>query len=526
MLAHVLPNFTKKEISILEPSVGDGAFIEAFASSHYLKNFKNISFTSVEKDITELEKARRKALRIKSKNAKFVFRGNNFLDWQSTSSGGYSLIVGNPPYVRRRYMHEDHVLICEKIHKSAELKAESIKNIWSAFLIRCVQLLSNEGIIAFVLPAELLQSNFTSTIRDFLLRQFQRVEIFTFNNLLFKSIGQDTILLIGYKTSADKGTYYVNIEDIEQLQNRTFKLQLNEMVQRTNTKWTHHILEPNEIELLDSLKKRFQKIDFYTGSKPGIVTAANQFFIVNTEKERKYELSAYCHPIIQKGIFVNGKVSFEKADLSSLIDSNRPSKFLDFSELKNGTIPSNVQKYLQLGIDDDIPSRYKCLKRDKWFVIPNISKPANAFFFKRCHAYPKLLKNEANVLVTDSAYEVNMREGYNVDDFIFSFYNSVTLIFSELSGRYYGGGVLELTPREFKNLPIPYVKLDTGAYREFKDKFRNKKSIQDILDENDLTILGDVYQIREEELLKLRLIRNKLVNKRLRKSNDSKHSNI
>jgi adenine-specific DNA-methyltransferase len=49
-----------------------------------------------------------------------------------------------------------------------------------------------------------------------------------------------------------------------------------------------------------------------------------------------------------------------------------------------------------------------------------------------------------------------MKEDYDLNSLIFSFYNTLTLLMSEIEGRYYGGGVLELIPSEFKKLPIPY----------------------------------------------------------------------
>jgi hypothetical protein len=43
------------------------------------------------------------------------------------------------------------------------------------------------------------------------------------------------------------------------------------------------------------------------------------------------------------------------------------------------------------------------------------------------------------------------------------FFNSLTLAWAEVCGRSYGGGVLELEPREAEELPIPYsadIKID------------------------------------------------------------------
>jgi adenine-specific DNA-methyltransferase len=64
---------------------------------------------------------------------------------------------------------------------------------------------------------------------------------------------------------------------------------------------------------------------------------------------------------------------------------------------------------------------------------------------------------------------------------IFSFYNSLTLVFAETNGRYYGGGVLELTPSEFKKLPIPYINISASKFEDFTNEFENKENIEEII---------------------------------------------
>ena len=65
--------------------------------------------------------------------------------------------------------------------------------------------------------------------------------------------------------------------------------------------------------------------------------------------------------------------------------------------------------------------------------------------------------NESNVYVTDSFYRANVLDQFNVNNLAFSFYNTLTMVLAELKGRFYGGGVLELTPSEFKSLKVPYI---------------------------------------------------------------------
>ena len=133
----------------------------------------------------------------------------------------------------------------------------------------------------------------------------------------------------------------------------------------------------------------------------------------------------------------------------------------------------------------DFVNGWKCSKRKIWYIIPNISTIPDAFFFKRCHQYPKLLINEAQVYVTDSAYKICMKTGFDLSSFIYSFYNTLTIVCSELFGRYYGGGVLELIPSEFKRLPIPYVAINEKIFQQFYNRAKKAANITEILQEND-----------------------------------------
>lgn len=59
-----------------------------------------------------------------------------------------------------------------------------------------------------VLPAELLQVSFAEELRHYILNKFQRIEIITFDNLLFECKGQNTIIFIGYKESKNTASIF------------------------------------------------------------------------------------------------------------------------------------------------------------------------------------------------------------------------------------------------------------------------------------------------------------------------------
>ena len=67
-----------------------------------------------------------------------------------------------------------------------------------------------------------------------------------------------------------------------------------------------------------------------------------------------------------------------------------------------------------------------------------------------------MILNSAKAYSTDTMHRIWFKDNVNVKALIASYYNTITFIFVELSGRSFGGGALELMPSEVANLYIPY----------------------------------------------------------------------
>jgi len=511
LVSHLVKKFDDRQsISVLEPSAGDGIFIRTIYNEPAIaKKIKTI--VAVEKNGTELNKIIKD---VKQPSLKAIH--SDFLDFQNGNRRTFGLVIGNPPYIRKGLLKKKQLEMCVDIHARANLAAIKTKNIWTAFLVRCIEFTEENGILAFVLPSELLQVKFAAELRDLIIKEFERVEIFTFNELLFNDCkGQDTLILIAERKSNSKGIYYCNIDKSSDLDKGKFTLAQNAKIKES--KWTHHHLETDEIELLEKLKNQIKTVNDYSTSKAGIVTAANDYFIVDEKTVEEYSLHDFIRPIIKKGLFVNGSVELSANDFQLLVDQSKPAYLIALNQ--NSAIRKNAKlwSYLKIGEEKDIPNRYKTSIRDNWYEVPNIGSEPEAFFFKRCNEYPKLIKNSAKVLATDSAYVISMKEGYAIENLIYSFYNSLTLSFAELQGRYYGGGVLELTPNEFKQLPIPFALIAPKRFQDYVDEFKSKKSIKEVCKEYDSFILKTIDKnLDSDNILKLFNIREKLYMRRVK----------
>jgi hypothetical protein len=102
--------------------------------------------------------------------------------------------------------------------------------------------------------------------------------------------------------------------------------------------------------------------------------------------------------------------------------------------------------------------------------------------------------------------------------FIASFYNSLSLAFSEIVGRSYGGGVLELMPSEAGKILLPYQTDNADLLATIDKMMREKKSIDEILKITNKQILKDGYDFTDKEIKLADSIWKKLSARRLNRN--------
>ena len=105
---------------------------------------------------------------------------------------------------------------------------------------------------------------------------------------------------------------------------------------------------------------------------------------------------------------------------------------------------------------------------------------------------------------------------------VLSYYNSISFAFTEICGRSYGGGVLEILPGEVGNVLVPI--LDCVPIEKVKEILyqvdeivRNGENIEKALDLVDNSILGEYLHVNEETCSMAREIWKKMQHRRLKR---------
>jgi adenine-specific DNA methylase len=497
------------DFDILEPSCGDGVFLEQI-----LKNrLKYKSITGVELDEVEAEKAEQIDLKNKQIiNADFHTYCNNTIQ-------RFDLIVGNPPYIRYQFFDRQQQVEAGDIFIKAGLTYSKLTNAWVSFVVGSSLLLKDKGgRIGFVLPAEILQVSFALQLRNFIAHFYNKINIISFEKLVFPNIQQEVVLLLCEKNETkNHNIEHIELRDASELQTldvARLKSPKKKIDFKSN-KWTFYFLEQEEIDFLENIAKNrnIPTLGKYANVEVGITTGSNDFFTVPLTTVEEYDLQDYARPMVGRSVQVNSVIFTEK-DWENNKYSKAKAHLLVFPNEKNLNKKNGAVKYIAYGESLGIHKGYKTGIRDDWFVVPSL-KISDALFIRRNNLYPRLIINQAEAYTTDTMHRVFVHSGTNIQALTASYYNSLSLAFTEVSGRSHGGGVLELMPNEAERVLLPYHKENVSLLSQIDKLIRNKTDIDEVLKITNQIILKEHFGLTEKEINLAHNIWKKLSSRRL-----------
>ena len=495
------------DADILEPSCGDGVFLEQMAREQMA--FHHV--TAVEYEAIEAEKARAIGLH----DSEII--NSDFHRFCLDTEQRFSLVVGNPPFIRYQYYDEGQQELAGEIFKKAGLKRSKLTNAWVTFVVGCSLLLKEHGKIGFVIPSELLQVTYAQQLRKYLARFFNKINIISFENLVFEEIQQEVVLLLCEKNGTDEHLIeHVEVKNTEGLQVLDpHRLNLpTKQIDFHADKWTYYFLDKEELEFLGKVRcENMPKIGKYANVEVGITTGSNGYFTVPQNVVDLYQLQEYARPMVGRSVQVNS-LCFTTDDWKRNLNLGAKANLLVFPPKVKEEGGEGVKAYIESGEQQGINKGYKTSIRDDWYVIPSI-KLSQALFLRRNNLYPKFVLNEAKAYTTDTMHRVFINEGVNHKAFVVSYYNSLSFAFAEILGRNFGGGVLELMPSEVEGIYLPYRKANAKLFDKVDQMVREKKTADEILDITDKELLQKGMGFSDKEIKLARSIWHKLMRRRL-----------
>ena len=491
---------------VLEPSVGDGRFLDAFQKEENIESL--VAVELLEEKVTEL------------KNKKFLQKieiiVDDFLSFSEKTNEKYQLIIGNPPYINIKNMEDDLKEKAKEICEKYQLSSSIMQNMWVAFVLAAVSCLEKDGTIFFVLPMEFLQVQYAEKIRLFLEEHFDTIHTLSFKERMFPEIEQESCLV--YLTNEFKDRPYISFKMYAKLDSDAPYYSSQIKRNKPLKKWTNAILSDEDIDLLNLIDSKYKKVSEVCDASPGIVTGANNEFILTKRQVEQLGCQEFMLPIIPKSNILNGQFVLTKDVVQKIGEKGNRVYLLNLLHVDEKLFSESLKEYLiEIGEKENaskikLKNRYKCRNRKPWYGVP-IVRNGDLFFFKRYDRVPRICVNEADLYTTDIAYNMRLNSAYDKESMAFCFYNSLTLAQCEFYGRYYAGGVSELTPSEFKRLAIPYRKINKNDIERLSGMLKKNEEIDKIIAFVNSKTIG--IEWKHKHILRLDAIRRKLMERRL-----------
>jgi adenine-specific DNA methylase len=470
---------------LLEPSCGDGSILRALPA---------------DAEITGVELERDEAAKAASAVPTARVVPADFFEWFSPKQWKqWDGVAGNPPFIRFGNWTEPTRGLAFDVMRSVGMRPTKLTNAWVPFVVASALAVRPGGRLGLVVPAELLQVTYAAELRAFLVDEFAELTAVTFKRLVFDGVLQEVVLLLGTRGDGPAVIKVVQVDDLNSLPSPDALANLPHApaLRHETEKWTKYFLDPDEIAALRTVRESgMARFGDLAEVDVGVVTGRNQFFVLRPSHANERRIEQHVSPLVSKSAHLRG-VRFSDPDLADLREADALCGLLT---LADGLEPDEpLRDYIAAGEKEGVHEGYKCSIRKTWWVVPSVWTP-DAFMLRQIHDHPRVIANLTDATSTDTVHRVRMSNGLPPVKLAAASINSVTFAFSEVIGRSYGGGVLELEPREAEELPFPnpepLTMRDVGAV----DRLLRGGDLVGALDYVDAKLLKEIEPGLREQL--------------------------
>ena len=471
---------------LLEPSCGDGNILEALSR--------------VSTDVQGVELFPDEAATAVARTDVDVVVGDFFVWFKEEKHGIFDGVAGNPPYIRFGHWTEPTRSDALSFMRSVGMRPNKLTNAWVPFVVASVVACRKGGRIGLVIPAELMQVGYAAELRQYLIDHCAEISVVTFKRLVFPGILQEVVLLLAVKGDGPARIQVVEVNDATSLTGLEISSANVRAPLHEKEKWTKYFLDPEQVKVVRALRvdERLSPMEEFASVDVGVVTGRNSFFVMSPDDAKEHRVSNLTIPLVARS-----------AQLSGIIYTNQDHRdapgrttLLDARGIQLGK-HVGLREYVSLGEAQGVHTGYKCRIRKEWWVVPSIWE-ADAFMLRQIHTHPRVIANETIATSTDTVHRMRMADGVDAARLATASFNSITFVMSEVVGRSYGGGILELEPSEAEELRVPNPSFVPDHLVKSVDELVRAKRVEDALDAVDRAVLIEGLGFTKDEVLSAR----------------------
>lgn len=515
---------------VLEPSCGDASFLLPAAEKLVELGTNRSDLTQqlhgVEIHSASIAEARGRLAAI---NAAAAIVEGDFFEHHPTKK--FDAVIGNPPYVRYQQFSGAARLKSREAALAGGVRLTALASSWAAFTVHAAEMLTDDGRLGLVLPAELMSVNYAGQVRRFLMGRFAKVRLVLFEQLIFPGVLEDVVLLLaeGRGTTGSFEVYQArDAAGLSSLDTSGWR----DFVPVADEKWTSALVPGDAFvsyrEVTTSTK--FGLLRDWGSAYLGSVTGSNDFFSLTATDAAKLGLDeSEVLRISPPGARHLRGLRFSEGTWKQLA-SDGSRCFLFYPSEK----PSRAAlRYIAEGEARGVHKAYKCRVRSPWWRVPLVEPPDVLFTYMN-HDRPRLISNGADSYILNSLYGVKLKssvKSLGSTLLPIACLNTVSLLGSELVGRAYGGGLLKHEPREADLLPVPSKELLSAARAELEGiapqlsvALRQNDLLQAVEAVDDILLARHMH-LSTDNLARLRDARQALFQRRVTRGKSSRGEN-
>jgi adenine-specific DNA-methyltransferase len=513
---------------VLEPSCGDGVFLEAaakrFIDLGVRKSAIATSLTGIEIIAAEATRARSRLSTFLGTRTHDVVKTSDFFSWwQRSKQPSFDVVVGNPPFIRYQTFPELHRNRAMSIMAEQGLSPNRLTNIWVPFVVATVASLRPGGRLALVLPAELLQVTYAAQLRSFLTDRFTRLDIVACNELFFEKAEQEVVLLLAdgvLAEASETNRCRVTMTEsctVAEITNRQPAIVLAnaqpKILRHDDEKWLKYFLTEREITYMRALRSAdiTANLSNHASVDVGVVTGKNEFFVLTSAQVSELGLGSYTAPLVSRSVQLKG-AQVGKSDWKAMASAGDRVHLLHLAPINGTKLSGSLARYIRFGEGAKVNKGYKCSIREPWYAVPSVWTP-DGFLFRQIYDFPRMVLNRAGATSTDTIHRLTCK-GLKPERVIANTYTWLTAASAEIEGRSYGGGVLELEPTEAERLLMP-AKLNGAMPLTECDRLTRAGRLDTVLEENARIVLMGHMGLSQRDCRQLRGIWMKMRDRRM-----------
>jgi len=463
-------NFCHNDIvKFLEPSVGLGAFYDAFLRTFGPQAGHALAF--------EIDQDFYKAACLLWKDYDISFRNEDFLTARQNEDK-FNLIVANPPYVRHHFIDTKRkVLLQKEILKLTGIQISGLAGLYCYFLILSKKWLVEGGVSCWLIPTEFMDVNYGSAVKQFLTEHVQllRVHRFEADDTQFDdALVSSTVIFFRNTKPTDDDILFTTGASINK---PSQKIRIKSHMLQANAKWSPLFKEYHTNEKEDQTYCLGNFFDV----KRGIATGDNHFFIINRQTVDRYDIpSNFLRPVLPSPRYVDKDIINFKLLKDKLSEKEL---FLFSCSVSKSVLRDNypgVYAYIEQGERDEVNKGYICRRRTPWYsceerkpapiIVPYMGRgdKSKRMFRFILNLSDAITTNVYLLLYPKKEYAQYLKDPKILND-VWKALNSIPTGSLVSHGREYGGGLHKLEPKELLKVPVPEIASMLLSYRQTKE---------------------------------------------------------